>query len=50
VLTQKLGENKAITIPKFIFNSNHIKIIAKGEQVEHMEHTIFLFYCKLQGL
>jgi len=41
-LAQKLGEktNLAITIPKFNFNSNQIKIIVKGE---HVEHTIYLF-------
>jgi len=36
MLTQKLGEkNKVKTIPKFNFNSNQIKIIMKGEQIEH---------------
>jgi len=43
-------KNNAITIPKFNFNSNQIKISVKGEQVEHVEHTIYLFYRKSQGL
>jgi len=36
-------KNKAITIPKFNFNRNQIKIIVKGEQVEHVEHTFIYF-------
>jgi len=40
-------KNKAITIPKFNFNSIQIKIIVKGE---HAEHTIYLLFCKSQGL
>jgi len=40
-------KNKAVTIPKFNFNSNQIKIIIKGE---HVEHTTYLFYHISQGL
>jgi len=42
-------KNKAITILKFNFKCNQIKISVK-EQVEHVEHTIYLFYRKSQGL
>jgi len=41
---------KAITINKFNFSSNQTKLIVKGEQVEHVEYTIYLFYRKSQGL
>jgi len=46
----KLMSYAAITIPKFNFNSNQIKIIVKGEQVEYVEHANYLFYRKSQGI
>jgi len=47
----KKKTNKAITIDKFNFSSNQTKLImVKGEQVEHVEYTIYLFHRKSRGL